>query len=84
MLHLHFPRAPFHRRIPEASPLSPEAIEALKSMSKEQIARVLFKSQKTLVGGNCVSEGTTINSSRTKPRLGPSKLWVHQNFGRGM
>ena len=31
-----------------------------------------LKSQRTLVGGNCVSEGTTINSSRTKPRFGPA------------
>ena len=56
----------------KASYFSPEEIEALKSIPKEQIGRVLFKSQRTLVGGNTVSGGTTINSSRTKPRLGPS------------
>ena len=41
-------------------------LEAAQRLTKEQLAYILFK------GGNCVSEGTTINSSRTKPRLGPS------------
>ena len=41
-------------------------VEVAKSLTKEQLAYILFK------GGNTVSEGTTINSSRTKPRLGPS------------
>ena len=46
--------------------LSPQDVEAAKRFTKEQLAYILFK------GGNCVSEGTTINSSRTKPLLGPS------------
>ena len=46
--------------------LSPQDVDVAKSLTKEQLAYILFK------GGNCVSEGTIINSSRTKPRLGPS------------
>ena len=46
--------------------LSHQDVEAAKRLTKEQLAYILFK------GGNCVSEGTTINSSRTNPRLGPS------------
>ena len=43
-----------------------EDVEAAKRLTKEQLAYILFK------GGKTVSGGTTINSSRTKPRLGPS------------
>ena len=50
----------------EGISLSPQDVEAAKRLTKEQLAYILFK------GGNCVSKGTTINSSRTKPRLGPS------------
>ena len=46
--------------------LSPQDVEVAKRLTKEQLAYILFK------GGNTVSEGTTISSSRTKPRLGPS------------
>ena len=46
--------------------LSHQDVEAAKQLTKEQLAYILFK------GGNTVSCGTTINSSRTKPRLGPS------------
>ena len=35
----------------KASSFSQEEIEALKSISKKQIARVLFKNQRTLAGG---------------------------------
>ena len=56
----------------KVSSLSPKEMEALKSIPKRQIGRVLFKSQRTLVGGNTVSGGTTINSSRTKHRRGLS------------
>ena len=57
---------------PEASPpekkilVMPQDLEAAKRLTKEQLAYILFK------GGNCVSEGATISSLRTKPRLGPS------------
>ena len=43
-----------------------EDVEAAQRLTKEQLAYMFFK------GGNTVSEGTTISSSRTKPRLGPS------------
>ena len=46
--------------------LSPQDVEAAKQLTKEQLAYILFK------GGNTVSGGTTINSSRTKPSFGPS------------
>ena len=73
---------PFTGASNKASSFSPEEIEALKSIPKEQIGRVLFKSQRTLVSGNCVSCGTTINSSRTKPLLGLSNKWyITGSFG---
>ena len=50
----------------EGISLSPQDVEAAKRLTKEQLAYILFK------GGNTVSDGTTISSSRTKPRLGPS------------
>ena len=46
--------------------VTPQDVEVAKSLTKEQLAYILFK------GGNSVSGGTTISSSRTKPRLGPS------------
>ena len=48
---------------------SPQDVEAAKRLTKEQLAYILFHKDN---GGNCVSGGTTINSSRPKPRLGPS------------
>ena len=53
-------------KIEKRTILSPQDVEVAKSLTKEQLAYILFK------GGNCVSKGTTTNSSRTKPRLGPS------------
>ena len=46
--------------------ITPQDVEIAQSLAKEQLAYILFK------GGNTVSGGTTINSSRTKPRLGSS------------
>ena len=46
--------------------VTPQDVEAKKRLTKEQLAYILFK------GDNTVSEGTTINSSRMKPLLGPS------------
>ena len=55
-----------------SKPLSPEELQIIKSLTKKQLAYILFKESHKDIGGNCVSEGKTINSSRTKPRLGPS------------
>ena len=46
--------------------ITPQEVEAMEPLTKQQLAYILFK------GGNTVSDGTIINSSRTKPRLGPS------------
>ena len=61
----HLGRSPGYAHI-ESISLSSQDVEAAKRLTKEQLAYIRFK------GGNTVSEETTINSSRTKPRLGPS------------
>ena len=61
----HLGRPPGYTHI-ESISLSHQDVEAAKRLTKEQLAYILFK------GGNTVSERTTINSSRMKPRLGPS------------
>ena len=62
----HFGHLQGHSHKEKIISLSPQDVEATIRLTKEQLAYILFK------GGNTVSEGTTINSSRTKPRLGPS------------
>ena len=46
--------------------ITPQEVEIAQSITKQQLAYILFK------GGNTVSGGTTSSSSRTNPRLGPS------------
>ena len=54
------------QHIEKSISLSNQDLEAAKRLTKEQLAYILFK------GGNTMSGGTTINSSRTKPLLGLS------------
>ena len=69
----HLGRPPGYTHI-ESISLSPQDVEAAKRLTKEQLAYILFK------GGNTVSEGTTISSSRTKPCLGNLLFWFCNNL----